>query len=134
LKPLTKANGEFWYLSIPLGHNSLQKIVPNPAGVYGYFTNHSLRATNATRLFEAHVDEQLIMERTGNSSTAVRPHKCIGDKLNSVTSDDLNKSISTTTNEVRRKQGTKDTTTYECNRNQSDNVTFELCWSVIHNS
>ena len=48
LKPLTKANGEFWYSNIPLGHNSLQKIVPNlfkAAGVDGYFTNHSLRAT-----------------------------------------------------------------------------------------
>ena len=132
LKPLTKATGKFWYSN--LGHNSLQKIVPNhfkAAGVDGYFTNYFLRSTNSTRLFEAHVDEQLIMERTGHLNTAVRSY--IGDKLNSVTSDSLNRSISTTTNEVCREQGTKDTTTYECNRNQSDNVTFELCWSVEHN-
>ena len=30
------------------------------AGIPGHFTNHSLRVTSATRLFEAHVDEQLI--------------------------------------------------------------------------
>ena len=93
-----------------------RKLVPNlfkAAGVDGYFTNHFLRATNATHLFEAHVDEQLIMERTGYSSTAVRSYKRIGNKLNSATSDALNKSISTTTNEVRREQGMKDTTMNE---------------------
>ena len=35
---------------------------PNP---WDLDTNHSLRATAATRLFEAGVDEQLIMQRTG---------------------------------------------------------------------
>ena len=50
------------------------------------------------------------MERTEHSSTTVRSYKCIGDKLNSVTSDALNKLISTATNEVHREQGTKDTT------------------------
>ena len=31
----------------------------------GVRTNHSLRATSATRLCAANVDEQLVMERTG---------------------------------------------------------------------
>jgi integrase len=31
-------------------------------------TNHSLRATGATRLFEANVPEKLIQERTGHRS------------------------------------------------------------------
>lgn len=38
------------------------------AGIGGFRTNHSLRATNATRLFSAGADEQLIMERTGHRS------------------------------------------------------------------
>ena len=38
------------------------------ANITGYKTNHSLRATTATRLYHAGVDEQLIMERTGHRS------------------------------------------------------------------
>ena len=57
----------------------------------GYYTNHSLRATSATRLFEAGIDKQLIMQRTGHSTTtAVRSYKCTGEKLRAVTSDVLN--------------------------------------------
>ena len=41
----------------------------------GYFTNHSLRATAATRLYDAGVDEQLITEKTGHRSSAVRSYK-----------------------------------------------------------
>ena len=41
----------------------------------GYFKNHSLRATEATRLYDAGVDEQLITEKTGHRSSAVRSYK-----------------------------------------------------------
>ena len=42
----------------------------------GFFTNYSLCTTAATRLFEARLDEQLIMLRTGHRSTAgVRSYK-----------------------------------------------------------
>ena len=34
------------------------------AGVTRHFTNHSLRATAATRMFDASIDEQLIMHCT----------------------------------------------------------------------
>ena len=37
-------------------------------GLEGYKTNHSLRVTAATRLYNAGVDEQLIMQRTGHRS------------------------------------------------------------------
>ena len=39
------------------------------AGIHGK-TNHSLRATGATRLFVANIPEKLIAERTGHRSTA----------------------------------------------------------------
>ena len=46
------------------------------AGIKGYKTNHSLRVTAATRLFQSGMDEQLIMERTGHRSTdGVRAYK-----------------------------------------------------------
>lgn len=42
----------------------------------GYRTNHSLRATTATRLYQAGVDEQLVMEQTGHQSLeGVRSYK-----------------------------------------------------------
>ena len=61
------------------------------AGFEGHYTNHSLRVTSATRLFDAEVDEQLIMTRTGHSSTdGVRAYKRTSDKLRQLTSDVLN--------------------------------------------
>lgn len=54
-----------------MDHNSLQMVEPElfrAAGIDGHFTNHSLRATAATTLYEHGIDEQLIMERTGHRS------------------------------------------------------------------
>ena len=99
LKPLAKPTEQCWYHKIPIWHNSLQQTVRRlcvAAGIEGKFTNHSLRATNATRLFEAKVDEQLIMQRTGHSSNAVRSYKRVGEKLRTVTSDVLNGTVTTT--------------------------------------
>ena len=45
------------------------------AGITGHYTNQLLKVTSATRLFEAFVDEHLIMQRTGHSSTSVRANK-----------------------------------------------------------
>ena len=60
-------------------------------GFEGHYTNHSLRVTSAARLFDAEVDEQLIMTRTGHSSTdGVRAYKRTSDKLRQLTSDVLN--------------------------------------------
>lgn len=71
LQPLKKPRPDCWFSVKPLGHNPLNNIVRdmcNAAGISGYKTNHSLRATTATRLYQAGVDEQLIMERTGHRS------------------------------------------------------------------
>lgn len=58
----------------------------------GHYTNHSLRSTSTTRLFNAHVDEQLIMMRTGHSSEkGVRAYKRTSEQLLEETSDVLNK-------------------------------------------
>ena len=39
------------------------------ANIEGKFTNHSLRATGATTLFDANVPEAVIQKRSGHSST-----------------------------------------------------------------
>ena len=61
------------------------------AGIPGYKTNHSLRATNATWFYQAGVDEQLIMERTGNRSLeGVRSYKRTSSDQREMLSDILN--------------------------------------------
>ena len=53
-------------------------------------TNHSLRATAATRLYEAGIDEQLVMERTGHRSLeGVRSYKRTSSEQKEVVSDIL---------------------------------------------
>ena len=94
LKPLSKPAGDTWFQPHPVGHNILGSVVKRlceAAGLQEHYTNHFLHATAATRLFEAGVDEQLIMQHTGHSTTAaVRSYKRIGEKLRCVTSDVLN--------------------------------------------
>ena len=79
LSPLAKPKEHCWFSKIPLGHNTLKNIVKNmcqKAGIQGFKTNHSLRATAATRLYSSGIDEQLVMERTGHRSVeGVRSYK-----------------------------------------------------------
>ena len=62
------------------------------AGILGYHTNHSLRASAATRLHQSGcVEEQEIMERTGHRSLeAVRSYKRSSNKQLQQVSDILN--------------------------------------------
>jgi hypothetical protein len=45
------------------------------AGFKGHFTNHSLQATAATRFYDAGLDKQLIAEKNGHRSSAIRLYK-----------------------------------------------------------
>ena len=79
VQPLKKTSKDCWYSTTPIGHSTLAGTVSRmckAAGTAGYKTNHSLRATAATRLYQAGVDEQLIMEKTGHRSLeGVRSYK-----------------------------------------------------------
>ena len=94
LTPLVRPKEKCWFKKVPLGHNKLANVVPRlmkSAGIEGYFTNHSLRATVTTRLYEADVDEATIMERTGHQSVGgVRSYKRDSAKLNELASNVLN--------------------------------------------
>ena len=99
LQPLSKPTPTCWFAQTPIGHGPLGNTVTKLcklAGIPGYRTNHSLRATTATRLYHKGVDKQHIMEITGHSSLdGVRSYKrtskmqqmAISDML-SVTSQD----------------------------------------------
>ena len=59
-----------WYSNVAVGHNKLASTIKRlceQGGLSGYRTNHSLRATAATRMYDKGVDEQLICEKTGKS-------------------------------------------------------------------
>ncbi len=47
------------------------------AGLPGHYSNHSLRSTTATRLYDQNLDEQQISEITGHKSVAIRNYKRI---------------------------------------------------------
>lgn len=79
LQPKKKYNSHTWYTEKPLGHNTITQTIARlctAAGIEGFKTNHSLRATAATRLYESGVDEQMVMEVTGHRSLeGVRSYK-----------------------------------------------------------
>ena len=68
---LPKNPDEPWYAPVPAGRNILSPMLKDmcfEAGIHGHKTNHSLRATGASELFEAGVPEKIIKERTGHKS------------------------------------------------------------------
>ena len=79
LKPMMTPKEDNWYYSKAVGHNPLGETVKrlcSRVGAIGHFTNHSLRRTCATRLFQSGIDEQTIMSVTGHRSVdAVRVYK-----------------------------------------------------------
>ena len=69
--PFTPTGNRAWYWANPLGKNKLQHMVKEmfrQANIEGNFTNHSLRATCATQLFNAGVPEVLVQKQTGHKS------------------------------------------------------------------
>ncbi|XP_052060202.1 uncharacterized protein LOC127700667 isoform X1 [Mytilus californianus] len=56
----------------PLGKNMLDNLISKMmkhAGYKGYYTNHSVKATMAAKMFKQGYQEEFIQERTGHSST-----------------------------------------------------------------
>ena len=78
LQARTKFKPGCWYLNRPVGENKLRDTIKDfceTAGLPGYYTNHSLRSTSATVMYQSDIDEQIIQEFTGHRSLAVRSYK-----------------------------------------------------------
>ena len=83
MQSLRKPKPFTWYSANPVGINSLRKVVGTllrDAGLDGYFTNHSLRRTCATRLFQAGADVKLVKEITGHVSDAIHKYQTTSDQ------------------------------------------------------
>ena len=95
LTPLKNPKEGCWFSRTALGHNTFRDMVKNicsQARIQGYKTNHSLQTTAATRLYQAGVDEQLVMEKTGHRSLeGVRSYKRTCDDQRVALSDILNR-------------------------------------------
>jgi len=90
LRSLAKPSNTQWYADVRVGVNTISKVVKTlcgKAGLDGFYTNHSLRATSATRMYEADLPEQLICEKTGHRSDAVRTYKRTGRAQEQAASD-----------------------------------------------
>ncbi len=73
-----KQNRIVWYI------NAVAKVVNTlmtRAGIPVCFTNHSLRVTVVTRMFNASVEEQVVKECMGHKSDAVCTYKHMSDSV-----------------------------------------------------
>jgi len=77
---------DVWFATVPVSVNTKASVVSHLRKSAGLvFSNHTLRATAATRLFESYVDKKLIKLKTGHTSDAVRHYKCMDtDELESM--------------------------------------------------
>ena len=78
LRPLAVPNGDVWYSCQARGLHALEKVIKNlckKGGIAGKRTNHSCHASTATRMYDQGCDEQLICEKTGHRSVAIRSYK-----------------------------------------------------------
>ena len=78
-----------WYCDQPYRFNKIKTVVKDmckEGGIEGRFTNHSLRATCATRMYEKQVPEQVIKEVTGHRSEYVRSCKRTSESIKEMAS------------------------------------------------
>ena len=93
LRSLEKPNPAQWYSTQPVGKNTLAKTVKKilkSCNLDGYFTNHSLRRTSATYLFQAGVDRKIVKEITGHASDALDKYQVTSKKQKEHVSKILN--------------------------------------------
>ncbi len=80
----SKRSPQCWYVDKPVCINVLSKCVGNLMSRIrreGKFTNHSLRVSAATRMFNDGVEEQVVKEKTGHHSNAMRAYKRTAEHL-----------------------------------------------------
>ena len=82
LQSRVKFTPSVWFAGQVVGENSIAKVVKElmkEAKIEGFFTNHSLRRSGGTRLFNAGIDRKLVKEATGHRSDAVDAYQVTSD-------------------------------------------------------
>ena len=89
LRSLEKPNPAQWYSTQVLGLNKIRKTVKEmlkDTELDGFFSNHSLRRTGTSHLFQAGVDRKLVKEYSGHRSDALDQYQ--------ITSEDQKQMVS----------------------------------------
>ena len=86
--------GKPWNYDMPIGHNLLKTKLKDMFSLAGLnhenISDHSLRATAITRLYDGGIREKMIMERSGHFSIAgVRSYECTTSLQQKEPSDSL---------------------------------------------
>ncbi|XP_046550188.1 zinc finger MYM-type protein 2-like [Haliotis rubra] len=84
LRPLRYAKTDVWFADVPIGVHTLTQTISRfckAAGFSGFYTNHSLRATTATRLYDAGLDE---LDTSHQLSVVIRTSEQLTAKVDSV--------------------------------------------------
>ena len=87
-----KSTPKVWFCDQPLGANKVASAVKDlckQEGLVGQFTNHSLRATSASRMYHSGIPEQVIKEVTGHRSDCVRICKRTCDDIRQKASETI---------------------------------------------
>ena len=105
-----------WFSRQPMGKNKLgqmMKTMSKQAGLSIIYSNHSLRAYGATKLFQHGLPERLIQERTGHRTVeALRKYQRVSDEQRLAVSEIMNNK--TTTCNSQPQQGTSSSAPKEC--------------------
>ena len=111
LRPLPKPKGNIWYYKKAAGRETLGNVVKKvmgKAGFDGHFTNHSLRRSCATNLYDNGVPEQVIQKTTGHRSVeGVRAYKRTSSAMKRKMSAILNQSESSLGSDHERRNTKK---------------------------
>ena len=130
-------DGTAWYINVPVGVNTLKSMLPNMsknAGTSTRYTNHSLRATSKTRIFQSGVQEKIIQEKTGHRSlTGLRCYaRTTAEQEQNVTrilgSVDSNVDLGQVTSDDKDNLEEKEISESKCNIAEKENRTKELCF------
>ena len=86
LRPVTKVptnEAAPWYSCVPLGKNQLSRMVKDmcsEGNIEGKKSNHSLRASGITSLFQAGVSENVIQDRSGHRSFGLCKYERVSEE------------------------------------------------------
>ncbi len=103
-------------------------------GFQGKYTNHSLRVTSATRLYESGYPEKLIKELTGHCSNAVQEHQCTPNTLKRAVSAALGKSPEETEPKLSKVEVSCESKAMECKDEKSAHSLTQCIQSVMRNA
>ena len=115
LQSLSKTTPAQWYSDKVVGINTIRKVVRNllsSADIDGYFTDHSLRRTSSTQMFQAGIDRKIVKEITGHKSDAL-------DKYQVTSEDQLANVSKVISGEIKIDEGEAVTVNSESKKKES---------------